>query len=66
MTPDIRLCMDNEGVTHWRYLMTGVLFVCGKKQSYQGSYEPENPGFPTCVACIVMVDQDKHFVPSRY
>ena len=66
MPPDIRLFTDNHGVTHWRYLMTGVLLVCGKEQAYKGSFEPNHPGFPTCVACIAMVDRDQHFVPSEY
>lgn len=66
MKPDIRLSTDNEGVTHWHYLMTGVLYVCGKKRTYEGSFEPEHPGFPTCIACISMVDQDRHFVPERF
>lgn len=57
---DLRLAADNNGVTHWAYLMRGILFVCGQTRSYNTAYEPEHPGFPTCVVCISMVDQGKH------
>ena len=63
---DIRLFTDNEGVTHWRYIMRGVLLVCGKEQFYGSSYEPVNPGFPTCVTCIAMVDREQHVYQGRY
>jgi hypothetical protein len=60
---DIRLYTDNNGVTHWRYGMRGVLLVCGQEQFYNSAYVRDPELIPTCMQCVAMVSRDQHKGP---
>lgn len=50
----VKLYLDDEGVTHWRYVMAGVLTMCGDLDSGALVGPHREAAAPvTCLRCLV-------------